>query len=91
MNEVLAYMYLTLKKSDEKNHSIRRKAFKKQEKTIKLVEGASDFFEEMNSYAKNRGVIIQHYIISSWLKEILEGTSIAKKFNIFLHQNFFMM
>lgn len=89
MNEVLAYMYLTLKKSDENNHPIRRQAFKKHGKTIKLFEGVSDFFDEMNNYAKNKGIIIQHYIISSGLKEIIEGTSIAKKFKYIFASEFF--
>lgn len=35
---------------------------------------------KINKYGKERGVEVKHYIISSGLKEIIEGTSIGKNF-----------
>lgn len=89
MNEVLAYMYLTLKKSEENNHPIKREAFKKHGKTIKLFEGVPEFFDEVKKYAGRKNIAIEHYIISSGLKEIIEGTSIAKEFKYIFASEFF--
>lgn len=89
MNEVLAYMYLTLKKSEENNHPIKRQAFKKHGRTIKLFEGVTEFFDEIKKYSEQKNITIEHYIISSGLKEIIEGTSIARKFKYIFASEFF--
>jgi hypothetical protein len=34
----------------------------------------------MNKYADSKGIVLEHYIISSGLKEIIEGSKIASKF-----------
>ena len=47
---------------------------------IELFPGVIDWFDRINEYGKNLGFEIEHYIISSGLKEIIEGSSIAKEF-----------
>ena len=45
---------------------------------VELFPGVEEWFERIREYGKEKGVIIEHYIISSGLKEMIEGTSIAK-------------
>ena len=41
--------------------------------------GVDEWFERVRQYGDENGVIIEHYIISSGLKEMIEGTKIAKR------------
>jgi len=81
MDKNLAWMHLMLKKSGEKNLSITRESFKKLGKGVKLFKGVSTWFKNINDYGEKHGLEIRHYIISSGLKEIIEGSSIADNFN----------
>jgi len=80
MDQILAYMYLLIKKADEKNVPINKDAFTKHGSTVKYFKGVEDYFNNINKYAKSKGVKLDHYIISSGNKEMIEGTSIAKYF-----------
>ena len=82
MNEILAYMELMLKEGDHKNILISKEAFSNHGKGIKFFNGVEQYFGLINSYAKDRNVKIDHYIISSGLRDILHGTSIAKHFKL---------
>lgn len=79
-NAILCYMYLMLKKAQENNISLRRESFQNFGKDIKLYNGVPEWFALINSYAENLGLTIHHYIISSGLKEMIEGTSIFHEF-----------
>lgn len=57
-------------------------------KDIKYYEGVKEWFAKINKVGKKRGYEIEHYIISSGLKEIIEGTSIAKHFKR-IYANFY--
>ncbi|MCK9411729.1 MAG: haloacid dehalogenase-like hydrolase [Prolixibacteraceae bacterium] len=84
MDEILAYMQLTLEEARTKNFPIRRSDFMQYGKGIEFFEGVETYFGRINLYAKEKGVIIEHYIISSGLREFVKGTKIAKYFkNIF--------
>lgn len=89
MNEILAYMYLILEKANSAHKEITRKAFQKHGKKIPLFSGVENFFNQINSFASDRGVVIEHYVISSGLKEIIEGTSIKKYFKFIFASEFF--
>lgn len=80
MNEILAYMYLTLEKARGKQHRIKREAFQALGKNISLFDGVNTYFKKINNFATRKNISIEHYIISSGLKEIIEGTSIIKNF-----------
>ena len=45
---------------------------------MKLFEGVEAWFERISEYGAKQGVRVEHYIISSGLKEMIEGTGIAK-------------
>lgn len=80
-NSILCYMYLMLKKAQESNISLRRESFQNFGKEVKLFNGVSEWFDLVNEYASERMLTIRHYIISSGLREMIEGTSIATKFD----------
>lgn len=73
-------MQLMLKKAGEKNIPITRNAFMDHGKEIHFFEGVESFFDRINAFAKSLGVHIDHYIISSGVRDIIYGTSIAKYF-----------
>lgn len=80
MDRILAYMYLMIRKSKDKHAPIKRETFVDLGKYIEYYPGVVSWFDRISTYGKERGVIVEHYIISSGLKEIIEGSSIAKKF-----------
>ena len=45
---------------------------------VQLFPGVDGWFDRINEYGKERNVKVDHYIISSGLKEMIEGTSVAK-------------
>lgn len=82
MNEILAYMLHMLKRANEKNVKITKKSFVDHGKGMPLFPGVEEYFKKINEYAKSKGLIIEHYIISSGLRDILKGTPIYKEFEM---------
>ena len=80
MDQVLTYMYLMLKKTNDKNKTIKRDYLNEMGKDIELYPGVEEWFKRINNFGKKHGVIIEHYIISSGLKEIIETSAIGKYF-----------
>ena len=80
MDRVLAYMYLMIKKSNDAGKSIRRTDFVKHGKNLKYYPGVEDWFGRINKFCQDMGVQVEHYILSSGLREIIEGSSIYKEF-----------
>ena len=63
---ILAYMYRMLHEAKSTGKS--------------LHEGVEEWFSRINAYGASKGLEIQHFINSSGLREMIEGTSIAKEF-----------
>ena len=80
MDRILAYMYLMVRLAKKNDFPITKESFQDLGKDVKLYKGVSTWFKRINDYGKELGVEIEHYILSSGLKEIIEGTSIAKEF-----------
>lgn len=81
MDGVLSYMYVMLEKAHAAKKSIRREAFVKLGKDLEFYPGVEQWFDHINQLGNDLGVKIEHYIISSGLHEIIEGSSIYKHFN----------
>lgn len=77
---ILAYMNHMIEKARIGNIGTTRQAFREYGKTIKLFEGVDAWFSRVNEYGKAHGIKIEHYIVSSGLKEMIEGTIIGKQF-----------
>ena len=79
MDKNLAYMYTMKKKARGQIDFIKEKLADYGSK-VALFEGVKDWFKRIRDYGAERDIIIEHYIISSGLKEMIEGTSIANEF-----------
>lgn len=56
---------------------------------VRLFPGVEDWFRRIREYGEQHGVIVEHYIISSGLKEMIEGTTIAGEFEKIYASAFF--
>lgn len=81
MDQNLAYMYMMVTEADGRI-VVNKKNLASYGEKVELFAGVEDWFDRINEYGKKAGVIVEHYVISSGLKEMIEGTSIAKK-NVF--------
>ena len=79
MDSILSYMYLMLEKGKSKMLT-KRENFNALGKSVKLFPGVKSWFGRVNDYCEQQGLKCEHYIISSGLKEIIEGTEIASEF-----------
>ena len=79
-SNILCYMKLMLDKAHAAKVSVKKQKFIDFGKSIELYNGVEEWFDLINQLGKEEGVTIQHYINSSGLKEMIEGTTIAKKF-----------
>lgn len=80
MENVLAYMYLMIKKAEAHNISVKKSSFTNFGKNIIFYPGVLSWFDNINEYGKSLGLNVHHYIVSSGIKEMIEGTEIADKF-----------
>lgn len=77
MDENLSYMYMMVNEFKD-HHKLDRKTLEAYGAEVQLFSGVNDWFKRIRDYGLNRGVLVEHYIISSGIKEMIEGTEIAK-------------
>ncbi|MBP3494296.1 MAG: haloacid dehalogenase-like hydrolase [Oscillospiraceae bacterium] len=80
MDGILAYMYTMLRKSREKGLPLTRQALVEKGRSIELFPGVKEWFGRINAFGESLGVEIEHYILSSGLSEIIEGSGISHEF-----------
>lgn len=80
MDKILGYMYMMIKKSQEINKDITIPYLNSLGSSVELFPGVLNWFNNINEYGKKIDLEIEHYIVSSGIKEIIKGTSIAKYF-----------
>lgn len=88
MDQNLAYMYMMSSKSRGKV-LFTKETLRKDGSRVQLFPGVKTWFDRINEYGKNKGVIVEHYIISSGLKEMIEGTEVADKFKRIYASSFY--
>ncbi len=76
----LTYMARMIQEARSTGLSLKREAFQESGRRITLYDGVKEWFGRINAYAAERGVQMLHYINSSGIKEIIEGTCIAHEF-----------
>ena len=77
MDGNLAYMYKMMRES-EGRFVFNRRSLEEYGAKVKLFAGVAGWFERIKRYGAEHGVIVEHYVISSGLKEMIEGTEIAR-------------
>ncbi|MGN0448896.1 MAG: HAD family hydrolase [Ruminococcus sp.] len=80
MDTILAYMYAMVKISKDKNIPLLRQNLVDMGKNVELFKGVEGWFDRITEFGRLSGMQIEHYVISSGMKEIIEGTPISKCF-----------
>ena len=80
MDCILCCMKTMIETCREKNIKLTREYLHNLGKDVKFFEGVDTWFKRLNECAEKLGIILEHYIISSGNKEIIEGTPIFKEF-----------
>ena len=79
-DNILVYMLSMLQKARQKKLPITKESLRKWGESITFFNGVESWFKRIAEFGREQGVIVEHYINSSGLKEIIEGTSIANEF-----------
>lgn len=79
-SNILAYMKLMFDEAKRHNVKLRREDFHRFGENITLYDGVREWFSLINAYGESRGVVVEHYINSSGLREFVEGCPIASEF-----------
>ena len=77
---ILAYMYTMIREAEKRNRPFTREDLVEKGRSIVLFPGVEDWFRRINAFGEAHGVQVEHYIISSGLREIIEGSSISGEF-----------
>ena len=89
MDGILAYMYTMIRESEKRNMPLTREKLINMGKDIVLYSGVEDWFRRINAFGAEQGVRVEHYVISSGLKEIIEGCPISAEFKEIYASEFF--
>ncbi len=90
MEGILAYMYYMMYKCKEKGVPFTKEYLHSMGKSVNFYKGVQNWFKRINQYGESLGVNIEHYIISSGIKDIIEGSEIKDEFKkIFACQYYF--
>lgn len=77
-DEILAYMHLMLEHAHREKIPVRRRDFVTRGRALPFFPGVEGWFDAINSVGRTHGVKIEHYIISSGLREMISGTRIYR-------------
>ena len=88
MDQNLAYMYMMVREAVG-NLVFSRKTLAEYGSHVTLFPGVEDWFSRIREYGAKRGVIVEHYIISSGLREMIEGTRVAGEFEKIYASSFY--
>lgn len=88
MDQNLAYMFTMIRKAHGKV-LFTKKALMDYGAKVQLFPGVETWFKRIRDYGVDKGVIVEHYIISSGLKEMIEGTKVANEFEKIYASSFY--
>ncbi len=77
---ILAYMKVMIDEARTSGIALRKEDFRQFGAQVELYNGVTQWFSLINAYGAAKGVRIAHYINSSGLREMIEGTPIAHEF-----------
>lgn len=87
-DSILCYMYSMIKDAAYYGVKSTKESFARFGKKVELFNGVEEWFKLINDYGKAKDLCIKHYIISSGLREMIEGTPIAKEFECIYASSF---
>ena len=80
MDGILAYMYTMIAECRKKGIALTRDYLMESGKSIELLPGVRDWFSRIKAFGESVGVQVEHYVLSSGLREIIEGSGISHEF-----------
>ncbi len=80
VERILSYMYMMILEARKKGIKLTKEYLNSCGKNIKFFPGVSTWFKRINEYAEEKGVKVEHYLVSSGTKEIIDGCSIIDEF-----------
>ena len=86
---VLAYMYTMLQEAERKSRPFTRADLVEKGRGIEFFPGVPEWFRRINAFGAEQGVEVEHYIISSGLREIIEGSAVSGEFKAIYASEFF--
>ena len=89
IDAILAYMYIMIQEADRRQLPFTRADLVEKGRDIRLFPGVEDWFGRINDFGWTQGVQVEHYVISSGLREIIEGSSISGAFKEIYASEFF--
>ena len=87
MDGVLTYMYL-MKKMAQGELDLSREKLRELGRDVEFFPGVETWFDRINAIGEANGVTVEHYIISSGLTEIIQGSAIGDKFKAIFAASF---
>jgi phosphoserine phosphatase len=81
-DEILVYMHLMIEKAKEKGIQVSAKELRRNGKDAELFPGLAGrmWFDRINQFAREKGLALEHYIISSGIDEMIGGCPIHDAF-----------
>ena len=89
MDGILAYMYTMVSESRRRGVPITRESLVRQGRNIAFFPGVEDWFGRMERFGASLGLAVEHYVISSGLREIIEGSAIGGAFKEIFASEFY--
>ena len=80
MDGLLAYMYTMMQECRRQGIRLDREFLVRCGEGIELFPGVREWFGHINAFGAQLGVTVEHYVISSGLREIIEGSGISHEF-----------
>ncbi|NDC62415.1 MAG: haloacid dehalogenase-like hydrolase [Planctomycetia bacterium] len=78
--EILAYMHRMLEAAASRGVSVTRDLLHRHGRSVPLFAGVEDWFAEIDEYGRRKRLEIEHYVISSGIREFIEGCPIFPRF-----------
>jgi 2-hydroxy-3-keto-5-methylthiopentenyl-1-phosphate phosphatase len=82
-DEILVYMHLMLAKATEAKVAVTKAMLHEHGQHAPLFDGLAElaWFTRINAFAERHGLLLQHYIISSGIEEMIRGCTIQEAFH----------
>lgn len=98
-DNILVYMKLMLEKAEAAQVQVRESDFKNYGKNLSFFDGVlpyqgqnqmeKSWFDRINAYGKESKIKIDHFIVSSGIREMIQGTAVGKKFSKIYASSYF--
>jgi hypothetical protein len=79
-DQILVYMWWMLQQARAKGVTVTKDLLRRHGSATPLYDGLDTWFDRINGYAVGHGMALEHYIVSSGNREMIEGCSIYDRF-----------